>query len=554
MARPPAFCCGRQWLWLAAGLIALSGLPGWPGAANAQDRARDRAQVSASPPEARTITIYRDPGRAPDQRMEAGWPRGLALITETRRVTLPKGRSTIRMAGVSEGMIAVSAIVSGLPGGTIERNRDAALLSPAALIDGALGNRVRITRTDPATGEETDQEAIVRTRADGGLVVQTAAGFEAVRCAGLPERLSFDEVPRDLGSEPVFSIDAQDETGGTHALTLSYLSWGFDWDAHHVAMLRAGAPGSADDQGRDQGSEARLDLVSWLSVLNGNGQSMPDARLLVAAGKIKVVSDDAGLARRPEARPLMLTCFALGSTAKGSPVPGPGGMAFAPAPAMMMRAEAMAMDGARVVRGARMLATEEDLGDLKLYRVPIRVDVAARGIKQVAFLDREGISAVIHSFTDCEPWRADERPHPARTMLVLRNDRASGLGVALPAGSVSVFVEGPRGPLLLAEPAMADSAAGQEVEWPLGPSAHMQAQCRHITPADRQASGWRRMELRLANAGPDPALVRVRLGLASEWQVRQIEAGVRDGQIEALVTVPANAARTVLWEARMIGG
>ncbi len=87
------------------------------------------------------------------REMRRTLPRGFAMISETRTVTLPPGRSTLRFEGVAEGMVAVSAIVTGLPGGTIEKNRNADLLSPAALLDGTLGNRVRITRTNPATGK-----------------------------------------------------------------------------------------------------------------------------------------------------------------------------------------------------------------------------------------------------------------------------------------------------------------------------------------------------------------------------------------------------------------
>ena len=112
-----------------------------------------RDAVDASAPQSLAVTLYRDPDRAPEQAMNREWPRGFAMITETRTVTLPPGESTIRFTGVAEGMVAVSAIVTGLPGGTIEKNRNADLLSPASLIDGTLGNRVTVTRTNPATGK-----------------------------------------------------------------------------------------------------------------------------------------------------------------------------------------------------------------------------------------------------------------------------------------------------------------------------------------------------------------------------------------------------------------
>ena len=232
------------------------------------------------------------------------------MITEKRTVTLPPGESTIRFTGVAEGMVAVSAIVTGLPGGTIEKNRNADLLSPGALVDGTLGNRVTVTRTNPATGEAVAEEAIVRTRADGGLVLQTGQGFEAVRCAGIPETLAFDRVPAGLSAQPVFSVDTRDPAGGTYTIELTYLAWGFDWQAHYVATL--------DEPGRGDG--VKLRLMSWLTLLNDNGQSFPDAELLVVAGRLNVVSNFQQLADPPDARPLSLTCYPLGSTAAGSPI------------------------------------------------------------------------------------------------------------------------------------------------------------------------------------------------------------------------------------------
>lgn len=160
---------------LLLGLVLLGGVP---------LSAQDRASVEVSAPQKLAVTIYRDPNRGEDGAMNRDWPQGFAMISETRTVTLPPGVSTLRFTGVAEGMVAVSAIVTGLPGGTIEKNRNADLLSPAALVDGSLGNRVTITRTNPATGVASSESAVVRTRADGGLVLQTQAGFEAVRCSG----------------------------------------------------------------------------------------------------------------------------------------------------------------------------------------------------------------------------------------------------------------------------------------------------------------------------------------------------------------------------------
>ena len=82
--------------------------------------------------------------------------------------------------------------------------------------------------------------------------------------------------------------------------------------------------------------------MSWLTLLNDNGQSFPDAELLVVAGTLNVVSDFRSLADPPDARPLRLTCYPLGSTAAGSPVELPAAAAAAAAAA----ADGGADDGA----------------------------------------------------------------------------------------------------------------------------------------------------------------------------------------------------------------
>ena len=305
-------------------------------------------------------------------------------------------------------MVAVTAIVTGLPGGTIEKNRNADLLSPAALVDGMLGNRVTITRTNPATGRGVSEDAVIRTRADGGLVLQTSQGFEAVRCSGLPEKLTFDRVPAGLSASPVYSIDTRAPAGGTYTVTLTYLSWGFDWQAHYVATLDEGR--AADD--------VRMRLTSWLTLVNDNGQSFPEAELMAVAGKLNVTSDYRALADPPQGRPLQLTCYPLGSTADGSPVPWNGPYPPPPPPPPPMMAAPMAARDAGeaiMVTGSRMskaavIAREEDLADLKLYRVPEPVTVEAQSQKQIAFLDTDGVKGALWHTTTCAPWSASDRP------------------------------------------------------------------------------------------------------------------------------------------------
>ena len=517
-----------------------------------------REAVDASAPAKVAVTIYRDPERSEDQSMDTRFPKGFAMISETRTVTLPAGESTIRFTGVAEGMVAVSAIVTGLPGGTIEKNRNADLLSPAALVDGTLGNRVRITRTNPATGAARSEQAIVRTRADGGLVLQTDAGYEAVRCSGLPEGLTFDRVPAGLSAQPVYSVDTRSDTGGTYSVTLTYLAWGFDWQAHYVATLdEAGARGKVG-----------LHLTSWLTLLNDNGQSFPDAELMAVAGTLSIESDFEDLSDPPVARPLRLTCFPIGSTAAGSPVPDYDPAIYpAPPPAAMMapmmEADGIVVTGSRisaraVASKAAIMAQEEQLGDLKLYRVPEPITVNAKGLKQVAFLDKPSVKGEYLYELRCEPWGYNYLfgdsgwdLQPARILLETVNDEKHGLGVALPTGGLTVFEPSERGDQLVAQDRLRDYAKGQDVELSLGESRQVFGACgRQAEEKPEDAGAWHTVGARISNALSAPVRIRFKLGGTVDWQARQGRKALKtkDGEYILEVRLDPGEERDVRWQ------
>ena len=165
----------------ARALLALAALFAAPVAA--------QTVVTSARPDRVAVTVYRNPEREAGEVPNLGWLGGYALITETRTLDIPAGESVVRFEGVASGLMAETAIVTGFPEGIVERNRDADLLSPSALLDRSLARRVHLRRTSRATGTVREQEAIIRSGADGAVIVQTAEGFESLRCTGLPETI-----------------------------------------------------------------------------------------------------------------------------------------------------------------------------------------------------------------------------------------------------------------------------------------------------------------------------------------------------------------------------
>lgn len=154
-----------------------------------------------------------------------------------------------------------------------------------------------------------------------------------------------------------------------------------------------------------------------------------------------------------------------------------------------------------VAQGAQ--AQAEALGDLKLYRVPMRVTLAAQSQKQVAMIvqpdarfDRIYRAYVAYGST---------RPQPMPFLLRSTNTREKGLGVPLPAGGLALFetVAGYR--LLAGRNNVADLAVGETVELSLGQSPDVQWTLTRVSEtAERQE--WR---VDITNARSVPVSVQV---------------------------------------------
>ncbi|MEQ8745111.1 hypothetical protein [Parasphingorhabdus sp.] len=486
--------------------------------------------VVSEKPEDVSITIYRAPDRG-DAPINANWPQGYALITETRTVRLPAGDSLVRFEGVSEGMFPESAIVTGLPDGVREKNRDARLLSPQGLIDAYLKREVSITRTDQATGLSRTQNVFITAGPDGGVIFESEEGFEALRCTGLPERMTFTKLPPGLSAKPTLSILTTSQTAMTVKLTLTYLASGFDWQANYVATVKQ----------REPDETAKMDLFAWLTVANGGNQSFENANMMVIAGEPNRERQDNQL--RPTGGSLQFRCWPMQRTDQ---VPyNPGYLAAVPPPpppmAMMDEGgESIIVTAARrtdrmmemAVPVAVVVAEQEDLGDLKLYRVPERVTVNAKGQKQVAMIVQPNVSYDRIYVAEASDY--DEDSAAVDYILRSRNDVKNGLGVPLPAGNVAVFENSFAGPLLAGEGAIADRAINDEIEVEVGSSVDVRLSVVQLRKTERKEN-WRAI---LSNARDHPVTFEMEIPYEISGRVKGID--VIDGVPTWRVTVPAN--------------
>lgn len=490
------------------------------------------------------VTVYRAPNRGGGP-INPNWPQGFAFITETRTVTLPAGASVLRFEGVAEGLLPETAVVSGLPDGVIEKNRDARLLSPAGLVDAYLKRSVTLRRTNRATGKVTEQEAVIQAGPNGGVVVQNAAGgFEALACSGLPERMLYPRVPKDLSAKPTLSVLVESKAARTVTVQLLYLAEGFDWAANYVA---------------DRGPDGKtLGLTGWITVANGGVTSFPGAQLNVIAGRLnKVYSPPLP---RSTPGPLILKCWPMDITSTHPFWELPPIIEFEQDFAAEA-AEDVVVTGSRVSRREMLMYAPvapppppppappppEDLGDLKFYRVPFRVDVSAKGQKQVALLAKDKVAVEqLYAATLYQ----NSRPQPLMMRLRVQNREADGLGLALPAGSAAVFetIGGRR--LLVGEAAIGDKAKEERVDYDIGQSPAVQFRAMI---QDRDAKGeFQTWQVRLTNARPFDAEIEMLIPFAIDPPPESWER--RGSSWVWRVRVPANDSVVQSFRQKLKGG
>lgn len=503
--------------------------------------------VTSPEPEAVSLTVYRGQqrGSAP---IDPDWPSGYALITETRTVTIPAGESIVRFEGVAEGMFPESAIVTGLPKGVKEKNRDARLLSPSGLVDAYLKRAVTITRTSKATGAVRKYDAIITAAPGGAVILQSGDGYEALHCTGLPERMGFAQLPANLSAKPTLSVLTHADTATTAKLTLTYMAAGFDWQANYVAQLREGKIGEKE----------KIDIFAWLTLANGGNQSFVNANTMAIAGAPN--RERRGAQPRPTGGSLQLKCWPTQRTHQVPyrpgyhPVPPPPPPPPVPTAMYSMAVTENIVVTASRIRGEKLMspvavvvAEQEDLGDLKLYRIPEPVTVNAKGQKQVAMIVKPG-AAFDRLYTANVDDYSDDGSDSSQPMTILfrgENRKEKGLGLPMPQGQVMLFEASDHGPLLAGEAMLADRAVGDEIEMAVGRSSDVRfAVTRLPETGNRQ-----RHKIAITNARSEA----VQIEIAIPYELRGKPKGVAklDGIPTWKATVPANGEAALYYELKL---
>jgi hypothetical protein len=427
-----------------------------------------------------SVTIYND---------------NLALVQDRRDIEVKDGRQRIEFQDVSAQIRPETVSLAAAEMSIVEQNFDFDLLTPAKLMEKAVGQEVTIVRVNPATGAETREQALVLAT-NGGVVLKIGQRIEVLRDDGLPVRVIFNKVPDNLRARPTLSVSVIGTHAGTRRATLSYLTPGLGWKADYVALYNE--------------SDGKIDVQGWVTLTNSSGTTYDNAQTLLVAGSPSQVDGGGQLnGYRP---PVRRQTLQQPGTESGS---------------------------------------RERLGDYYLYPLAERTTIANQQTKQVSFLDVQSVPAE-HGYEFRNRWLGTaEMPVSAQSIYSFSTSAHAGLGDQLPAGILRFYMKDKRGdPQFIGESRIDHTPMGSTLSLATGDAfdvkVHAVVEKRtRISTFDWQTD----MRYEVTNALPRAVVVKVRQdGLWGDSSVKAESQKSRRLSAEAAewnVNVPANGKATI---------
>jgi hypothetical protein len=398
----------------------------------------------------------------------------LALVKDSRKVKLERGSNQLAWREVSAQMRPETALLRNLanPGAVklIEQNFDFDLLTPQKLLEKYIGREVTVISTNPATGVEKRETAIVLAT-NGGTVLKFADRIET----GVPGRLGFSSVPENLRDKPTLVISLANASAGEQDLELSYLTGGLSWKADYVAELNE--------------KDSHLDINGWVTLNNRSGASYANAKLQLVAGDVNMVREDMARGR--------------------------------PAPLMAKAAMAEAAD-----------MSQEALFEYHLYTLERPTNIADNQIKQVALMTATSVPVKKELLFEGQNYyysgQYGELGQKLKAgVFVEFTNKGEGLGIPLPKGVVRVYKKDSKGNAqFIGEDRMDHTPKNETVRLKLGDAFDV--------TADRKQTDFRKLagtsrynyvfesayQITIKNAKAEAVTVKVSEPMPGDWQMQ----------------------------------
>jgi hypothetical protein len=363
--------------------------------------------MAADPQTALTVYSSAQPGGIPAEWYRPlpgmGTPQasalpGFALVRVDRDLELVPGRSTLKFTDVAALIDPTTVQFRSLtdPTGTkvLEQNFQFDLVSTEKLLSRYVDRKVSV-ESEQGDGVKVVEGTLLS--AYDGLVLRGDDGqIHALRNWN---GMTFGELPGGLITRPTLEWDVLAAKGGNHRARVSYQTGGITWWADYNLIFTEGADANS----------GFVDVGAWVSLLNQSGASYQDAKLKLIAGDVNRV--------QPDQKAFRMRTLEMAAVADAAPA------GFE---------EKSFFEYHLYTLGRPATLPNNSTKQIELFdaatRVPAKKQLVYYGAEGYGFygslmLDREFGPT---SNTKVDVW------------LTLKNDKASGLGMPLPAGRIRV--------------------------------------------------------------------------------------------------------------------
>jgi hypothetical protein len=329
--------------------------------------------------------------------------QGFGFIKEVRVLNLAQGLQTVSVndvaAMIQPSTVAIRSLTAPDSFSVLEQNYQYDLISPQAILNKSVGQRVRFVRHFGANADVLEgtlisaPNAIVGGAEGGsfqtynGMVIKTDDGRIILNPTGEIEVLT---LPKGLISQPTLLWDLDSQRAGQNTIELSYLTGGMSWNADYVMTLDG--TGKADFRG-------------WVTVNNQSGVTFENAKMKLLAGDVNIAPN-------------------------------------------VMNMNSMAKDARGGFAGAGGQFQEQSLFEYHLYTLQRPATIRNKETKQISLLEATGVPFSKRIILDAT--RSIGRWYPAegevgtgnispQVRVEFVNDEKSGLGIPLPKGTVRMY-------------------------------------------------------------------------------------------------------------------
>ncbi|HEY3147044.1 MAG TPA: DUF4139 domain-containing protein [Dongiaceae bacterium] len=428
----------------------------------------------------------------------------LALVRDSRTVTLTQGENDLAFIEVSAGIRPETALLTGRGAqlDIVEQNFDFDLLTPQKLLEKSVGQTIRVVRTNPQTGADTTEDATVLSVAEGQVVLKIGDRIEVTP----PGRLVYSAVPANLRDRPTLVVKVDSKQAGDVPVDLSYLTHGLSWAADYVAEL------SPD--------EKTINLNGWVTLTNMSGIAYKDAKLQLVAGEVNQYQP------QPPAAPMMEAMDAVG--------------------------------------GVRQKMVEQAAFEYHLYSLDRPTTLKQNQTKQVALLaadaipvEKQYVLANVAQLGNNYGTRIGETQRVnAEVRMKIQNEEASHLGIPLPAGVVRVYKADSDGnAIFVGEDHIDHTPNKEELNLMLGRAFDVTARGKQVSYSRIADNVYENAyEIEVKNAKKEPITVAVREYVPGDWKM--LEESVKSTKPDSATAewqlqVPAEGSAKLSYRVRI---